>query len=121
MVTPGVRLDRIDMKILIELQNNGRVTNVTLADARTITVQPWEKKMASVIEKAIRDSDLGLNPATSGDLIRVPMPAVVSGADLGFRVEATQGDVLVGTLVVRVNGQWVETRSAAGPKRLAAR
>src|SRR5881396_4129631 len=48
--------------------------NVTLADARTITVQPWEKKMVQVIEKAIRDSDLGLNPATSGDLIRVPMP-----------------------------------------------
>ena len=50
--------------------------NVTLADARTITVQPWEKKMVQVIEKAIRDSDLGLNPATSGDLIRVPMPAL---------------------------------------------
>jgi ribosome recycling factor len=48
--------------------------NVTLADARTINVQPWEKKMVPVIEKAIRDSDLGLNPATSGDVIRVPMP-----------------------------------------------
>ena len=53
-----------------------KVANVQLADARTITVQPWEKKMVSVIEKAIRDSDLGLNPATSGDLIRVPMPAL---------------------------------------------
>jgi ribosome recycling factor len=50
--------------------------NITLADARTITVQPWEKKMVPVIEKAIRDSDLGLNPATSGDVIRVPMPAL---------------------------------------------
>jgi ribosome recycling factor len=50
--------------------------NVTLADARTIVVQPWEKKMVPVIEKAIRDSDLGLNPASSGDLIRVPMPAL---------------------------------------------
>jgi ribosome recycling factor len=50
--------------------------NITLADARTITVQPWEKKMIAVIEKAIRDSDLGLNPATSGDVIRVPMPAL---------------------------------------------
>ena len=48
--------------------------NITLADARTITVQPWEKTMIPVIEKAIRDSDLGLNPATSGDIIRVPMP-----------------------------------------------
>ena len=50
--------------------------NLTLADARTIGVQPWEKKMIPVIEKAIRDSDLGLNPVTSGDLIRVPMPAL---------------------------------------------
>jgi ribosome recycling factor len=49
---------------------------VTLADAHTITVQPWEKKMVHPVEKAIRDSDLGLNPATSGDLIRVPMPAL---------------------------------------------
>src|SRR5512135_1240181 len=51
-----------------------QVGNVTLADARTITVQPWEKKLIPVIEKAIRDSDLGLNPATSGDVIRIPMP-----------------------------------------------
>ena len=51
-----------------------QVANVTLADARTITVQPWEKKMIPVVEKAIRDSDLGVNPATSGDVIRVPMP-----------------------------------------------
>ena len=50
------------------------VANVTLADARTIGVQPFEKKMIQVVEKAIRDSDLGLNPATSGDMIRVPMP-----------------------------------------------
>src|SRR5206468_494399 len=53
-----------------------QVANVTLADAHTINVQPWEKKMVQVIEKAIRDSDLGLNPATSGDVIRVPMPAL---------------------------------------------
>ena len=51
-----------------------QVANLTLADARTVTVQPFEKKMAPVIEKAIRDADLGLNPASSGDLIRVPMP-----------------------------------------------
>jgi ribosome recycling factor len=51
-----------------------QVAQVGLGDARTITVQPWEKKMVQVVEKAIRDSDLGLNPATSGDLIRVPMP-----------------------------------------------
>ncbi len=51
-----------------------QVANVTLIDARTIGVQPWEKKMVAVIEKAIRESDLGLNPATQGDLIRVPTP-----------------------------------------------
>jgi ribosome recycling factor len=53
-----------------------QVANVTLIDARTIGVTPWEKKMSSTIEKAIRDSDLGLNPATSGDIVRVPMPAL---------------------------------------------
>jgi len=51
-----------------------QVANLTLIDARTIGVQPWEKKMVSVVEKAIRESDLGLNPATQGDQIRVPMP-----------------------------------------------
>ncbi|MDE2365698.1 MAG: ribosome recycling factor [Betaproteobacteria bacterium] len=51
-----------------------QVANVSLADARTITVAPWEKKMLSAIEKAIRNSDLGLNPVTMGELIRVPMP-----------------------------------------------
>jgi len=51
-----------------------QVANVTLIDARTIGVQPWEKKMVAVIEKAIRESDLGLNPATQGDLIRIPTP-----------------------------------------------
>lgn len=53
-----------------------QVANVTLIDARTIGVQPWEKGMASKVEKAIRDGDLGLNPAAQGDLIRVPMPAL---------------------------------------------
>jgi ribosome recycling factor len=51
-----------------------QVANVTLLDARTIGVTPWEKKMAGTVEKAIRDSDLGLNPATTGDTVRVPMP-----------------------------------------------
>lgn len=53
-----------------------QVANITLVDSRTIGVQPWEKKMVSAIEKAIRDSDLGLNPATQGELVRVPMPAL---------------------------------------------
>ncbi|MDD5384901.1 MAG: ribosome recycling factor [Gallionella sp.] len=51
-----------------------QVANVTLVDSRTIGVQPWEKNMVGPVERAIRDSDLGLNPATNGDLIRVPMP-----------------------------------------------
>ena len=51
-----------------------QVANVTLSDARTIAVQPFEKKMVQAVEKAIRDSDLGVNPATSGDVIRIPMP-----------------------------------------------
>jgi ribosome recycling factor len=51
-----------------------QVANVTLIDARTIGVQPWEKKMLNTIEKAIRDSDLGLNPSSQGDMIRVPTP-----------------------------------------------
>ncbi|WP_305821459.1 ribosome recycling factor [Massilia brevitalea] len=52
------------------------VANLTLADARTIAVQPYEKKMLSTIEKAIRDADLGLNPSTMGDMVRVPTPAL---------------------------------------------
>jgi ribosome recycling factor len=51
-----------------------QVANVTLLDARTIAVQPWEKKMMAAIERAIRDSDLGLNPSSQGDMIRVPTP-----------------------------------------------
>ncbi|MDA0876509.1 MAG: ribosome recycling factor [Proteobacteria bacterium] len=53
-----------------------QVASLTLVDSRTIGVTPWEKKMVAVVEKAIRESGLGLNPATSGDLIRVPMPAL---------------------------------------------
>ena len=53
-----------------------QVANLTMIDARTIGVQPWEKSMLAPVEKAIRESDLGLNPASMGDLIRVPMPAL---------------------------------------------
>jgi ribosome recycling factor len=53
-----------------------QIANVTLLDARTIGVTPWEKRMAGAIEKAIRDSDLGLNPSTVGETVRVPMPAL---------------------------------------------
>ena len=53
-----------------------KVANVSVLDARTLGVSPWEKKMLGAIEKAIRDSDLGLNPASHGDMVRVPMPAL---------------------------------------------
>tara|TARA_B110000037_G_scaffold175315_1_gene199823 strand:+ start:106 stop:660 length:555 start_codon:yes stop_codon:yes gene_type:complete len=53
-----------------------QLANITVADSTTINIQPYEKTMIQTIEKAIRDSDMGLNPATSGDLIRIPMPAL---------------------------------------------
>lgn len=53
-----------------------QIANLTLIDSRTIGVAPWEKKMVGAVERAIRDSDLGLNPSSQGDLIRVPMPAL---------------------------------------------
>ena len=69
-------LDHIKVDYYGSMMPISQVANVTLADAHTIAVQPWEKKMVQVVEKALRDSDLGINPATSGDVIRVPMPAL---------------------------------------------
>jgi ribosome recycling factor len=69
-------LDHISVDYYGSAMPLNQVANVTLIDARTIGISPWEKKMVAVVEKAIRDSDLGLNPATQGDLIRVPMPAL---------------------------------------------
>ncbi len=69
-------LDHITVDHYGTMMPINQVANVTLVDARTIGVQPWEKKMAQVVEKAIRESDLGLNPQSQGDLIRVPMPAL---------------------------------------------
>jgi ribosome recycling factor len=67
-------LDHVQVDYYGSLVPIAQVANVTLIDARTIGVQPWEKPMIAKVEKAIRDSDLGLNPATQGDVIRVPMP-----------------------------------------------
>lgn len=53
-----------------------QVANVSASDARTLTITPWEKKLIPVIEKAILNADLGLNPSTTGDIIRVPLPAL---------------------------------------------
>jgi ribosome recycling factor len=67
-------LDHVQVEYYGSYVPIGQVANVTLIDSRTIGVQPWEKPMIAKVEKAIRDSDLGLNPSTQGDLIRVPMP-----------------------------------------------
>ncbi|HET7775788.1 MAG TPA: ribosome recycling factor [Azospira sp.] len=67
-------LDHVQVDYYGSMVPVNQVANITLVDARTIGVQPWEKGMGAKIEKAIRDSDLGLNPAAQGDLIRVPMP-----------------------------------------------
>ena len=67
-------LDAVHVEYYGSMVPLSQVANVNLLDARTISVQPWEKGMGAKIEKAIRESDLGLNPASMGDLIRVPMP-----------------------------------------------
>ncbi|MEY4753584.1 MAG: hypothetical protein RJA44_1259 [Pseudomonadota bacterium] len=69
---PGL-LDQVHVEYYGSMLPISQVANVSLIDARTISVQPWEKSMAKPIEKAIRDSDLGLNPSSLGELIRVPM------------------------------------------------
>jgi ribosome recycling factor len=72
---PGL-LDQVQVEYYGSMVPISQVANVTLLDARTIGVQPWEKGLGAKIEKAIRESDLGLNPAAQGDLLRVPMPAL---------------------------------------------
>ena len=67
-------LDTVQVEYYGSMVPLSQVANVALIDSRTISVQPWEKGMGAKIEKAIRESDLGLNPASLGDLIRVPMP-----------------------------------------------
>ena len=69
-------LDHIQVDYYGSMVPLSQVANVTLIDSRTIGVQPWEKKMVPVVEKSIRDADLGLNPATMGEVVRVPMPAL---------------------------------------------
>ena len=69
-------LDSVQVEYYGSVVPLSQVANVALIDSRTISVQPWEKGMGAKIEKAIRESDLGLNPASMGDLIRVPMPAM---------------------------------------------
>ena len=70
---PGI-LDQVHVDYYGSMVPLSQVANLSLLDARTIGVQPWEKGMGPKIEKAIRESDLGLNPSSQGDLLRVPMP-----------------------------------------------
>jgi ribosome recycling factor len=72
---PGL-LDQVHVDYYGSSVPISQVANVTLLDARTISVQAWEKGMSAKIERAIRESDLGLNPSSQGDLLRVPMPAL---------------------------------------------
>lgn len=72
---PGI-LDQVHVDYFGSMLPISQVANVTLLDARTISVQPWDKGMGAKIERAIRESDLGLNPSAQGDLLRVPMPAL---------------------------------------------
>ena len=69
-------LDSVQVDYYGSMVPISQVANVSLLDSRTVTVQPWEKGMGAKIEKAIRESDLGLNPSSMGDLIRVPMPSM---------------------------------------------
>ena len=86
-------LDHVQVDYYGSMVPVNTVANVTLLDTRTLGVQPWEKNMVSKVEKAIRDCDLGLNPAAQGDVIRVPMPALTEERrrDL-IKVVKTEGE-----------------------------
>jgi ribosome recycling factor len=86
-------LDHVMVDYYGSMTSVNQVANVTLGDARTINVQPYVKNMIGAVEKAIRDADLGLNPATNGDLIRVPMPMLTEERrkDL-IKVVRTEGE-----------------------------
>lgn len=73
--TPGI-LDHVSVEYYGSEVPVSQVANITVADARTLNLQVWEKHMAPIVDKAIRDSDLGLNPILMGESIRVPMPAL---------------------------------------------
>lgn len=86
-------LDHVMVEYYGSMVAVNQVANVSLGDARTINVQPFEKTMVAKVEKAIRDSDLGLNPATNGDVVRVPMPMLTEERrkDL-IKVVRTEGE-----------------------------
>ncbi|WP_028304714.1 ribosome recycling factor [Oceanospirillum maris] len=87
-----------------------QVANVNVEDARTLSIQPWERSMIQAIEKAIMVSDLGLNPSTSGTVIRVPMPALTEETRKNFirqaRAEAENGKVAIRNIRRDANGSF---------------
>jgi ribosome recycling factor len=93
-------LDHVQVDYYGSMMPISQVANITLVDPRTIGVQPWEKKMVGAIEKAIRDADLGLNPATHGEVIRVPMPALTEERRRDL-IKVVRGDAEAARIAVR--------------------
>ncbi|MCX9156558.1 ribosome recycling factor [Niveibacterium sp. 24ML] len=102
-------LDHVQVDYYGSMVPINQVANINLLDARTIGVQPWEKPMIAKVEKAIRDSDLGLNPSTMGDTVRVPMPALTEERRKDLikvvRSEAENARIAIRNLRRDANGQ----------------
>jgi len=105
--TPAI-LDSVSVNYYGSPMPIAQVANVNVEDARTLSIIPWEKKMVPEIEKAIMKSDLGLNPATAGDIIRVPMPALTEETRKGYirqaRSEAENARIAVRNVRRDANG-----------------
>lgn len=93
-------LDQVEVEYWGSMVPVSQVANVTLLDARTIGVKPFESKMAAKVEKAIRDSHLGLNPASIGDLIRVPMPMLTEERRKDL-IKVVRGEAEEGRVAIR--------------------
>ena len=96
---PGI-LDHVKVDYYGNPTPIGQVANLSVIDAHTLGVQPWEKNMAAKVEKAIRDADLGLNPASMGELIRVPMPPLTEERRKEL-VKLVRGEAENGKVAVR--------------------
>lgn len=105
-------LDAVQVSYYGSMMPIQQVANVSVEDARTLMINPWEKKMVPEIEKAIMKSDLGLNPTTSGDVIRVPMPALTEETRKGYirqaRQEAENARVAIRNIRRDANGDFKE-------------
>ena len=102
-------LDHVQIDYYGAMMPINQVATVTASDARTLTVQPFEAKMGGIIEKAIRDADLGLNPVSNGSTVRVPMPALTEERRKEMirivRAEAEQGRVAIRNVRRDANNQ----------------